>query len=808
MTDRLDLLLVNAPSKLEVYGALSELSAIEPPVWAGLIATYCRNRGFSVAILDAEAEVFSATKTAFEIVRANPRLAVFCVYGHQPSASTQCLPAASETARELKRISQSHIPTLALGTHPSALPEKTLSEEPFDYVCQGEGPRTIETILSMKEWDPGTVPGLWEKNGKHPWKAGTNIENLDTELPQQSWDLLNMEKYKAHNWHLWTGDPQGGYASVQTSLGCTFKCLRGDTLINTMYGAIPIAELARTRKTVPVYTYKNGEVKLADAINIVKTGKNKKLVRVSFDDGSHIDCTPDHRFLKFRINFPANGEVTEDSVEAQHLVPGDRLRAIRIDVSTFNRRTVGWKRSGKYNARMVMEYLIGRDLTDEERVHHKDRNTLNDDPSNLLLCSSDLDHFRNHHPEISNRMKSNNPMHNQKIARKVGRTNKKNHALGIFIPFMCTEKGRKVISRIARKRALTDNPMKRPEIAMAPALRRKRSRRMKALWAQDREKALAFLGRDKNINHRVVSVRTLPKTEDVYCMEVPGYGWFFANNVLVKNCQFCCINAPFGGNTMRFWSPGNVARQIAYLYEAYGITNFKIPDEMFCLNRNHVKEICRLLLDIGDKLNLWAYARVDTVKDEEMLDLLRKAGFRWLGIGIESASKHVRNGVEKGRFGNEQIIESVRRVQSHGIAVAANYIFGLPDDTQETIQETLNLACEINAEMANFYCAMAYPGSPLHSIAKQKGWRLPEDGKDVGWIGYSQHSYESMPLPTDTLTYQQVLDFRDEAWMKYFSHTEYRQMILSKFGQHAFLEVDKMIKYGKPHRKHREHATV
>ncbi|MEZ4752549.1 MAG: hypothetical protein R3B54_18525 [Bdellovibrionota bacterium] len=77
------------------------------------------------------------------------------------------------------------------------------------------------------------------------------------------------------------------------------------------------------------------------------------------------------------------------------------------------------------------------------------------------------------------------------------------------------------------------------------------------------------------------------------------------------------------------------------------------------------------------------------------------------------------------------------------------------------MQETLDLAIEANCEFANFYSAMAYPGSKLYSMAVEQGWALPEN-----WIGYSQHSYESFPLRTENLTNAEVLKFRDEAFVK------------------------------------------
>jgi len=267
-------------------------------------------------------------------------------------------------------------------------------------------------------------------------------------------------------------------------------------------------------------------------------------------------------------------------------------------------------------------------------------------------------------------------------------------------------------------------------------------------------------------------------------------------------CSFCCINAPFGGAGIRYWSSANVIQQIDILVNKYGVKNIKIPDEMFVLNKSHVLEICDGIIERGYDLNIWAYARIDTVKDE-FLEKLKKAGFNWLGIGIESGSKHVRDGVEKGRFGEREIVQTVKKIRDHGIYVGANYIFGLPDDTHETMRETLDMALYLNTEWANFYCAMAYPGSPLHGLAKQKKWTLPEDEGGPGWIGYSQHAYESMPLPTDTLQYTEVLDFRDRAFNQYFTKPAYLSMLRGKFGKEVVDHVAQMTSH-KLKRRHHE----
>ncbi|WP_419469975.1 hypothetical protein [Candidatus Kuenenia sp.] len=94
---------------------------------------------------------------------------------------------------------------------------------------------------------------------------------------------------------------------------------------------------------------------------------------------------------------------------------------------------------------------------------------------------------------------------------------------------------------------------------------------------------------------------------------------------------------------------------------------------------------------------------------------------------------------------------------------------------------------ELNTELANFYCTMAYPVSELYDIAIKEGWDLPKE-----WHGYSQHSYETIPLPTKYISARGVLKFRDEAFCKYFKNAAY--MMEGKFGKEVKEHIQEMTK--------------
>lgn len=220
----LDLLLVNPSARLTGYSELGELSAIEPPLWCALLASYIRKQGYGVAILDAEAENLSTKTTAERIAEANPSVAGIIVLGQNPStSSTPKMTAVGEILRELRGRAP-HIKTLVGGLHPSALPLKTANEFQT-YVCQGEGFITIaELVRALKDGSfPKPIPGLWAP-APDMTVSIPKLVDLNS-LPIPAWDLLPMEMYRACNWHCLADiDNRSPYGVIFTSLGCPFDC--------------------------------------------------------------------------------------------------------------------------------------------------------------------------------------------------------------------------------------------------------------------------------------------------------------------------------------------------------------------------------------------------------------------------------------------------------------------------------------------------------------------------------------------------------------------------------------------------------
>ena len=239
---------------------------------------------------------------------------------------------------------------------------------------------------------------------------------------------------------------------------------------------------------------------------------------------------------------------------------------------------------------------------------------------------------------------------------------------------------------------------------------------------------------------------------------------------------------------MRYWSPEFIIKEFDKLI-SYGVKTIKITDEMFLLNPKYYKPLCEMLADRNkdDSLRMWAYSRVDTIKRKEILSLVRKAGIKWLALGIESGDKNVRLEVSKGKFEDVDVNKVIEQVHASDIEVMGNYIFGLPGDTAEKMQATLDLSINLNTMGWNGYAATALPGSELYKIAINKGLDIPKT-----YEAYSFHSFDALPLSNENLTAAQILKFRDEAFLKYHKNEKFLKKVLKKFIYFALENIRKM----------------
>ena len=266
-------------------------------------------------------------------------------------------------------------------------------------------------------------------------------------------------------------------------------------------------------------------------------------------------------------------------------------------------------------------------------------------------------------------------------------------------------------------------------------------------------------------------------------------------------CSFCMINlinrndseeigvsSNYSG--MRYWSPDFIINEFKKLIKL-GVKTIRITDEMFLLNPKYYLPLCEKLAELNhdDSLRMWAYSRIDTVKNPETLSVVRKAGIKWLCLGIESGDKKVRLEVAKGKFEDVDVRKVVNQVHEADIDVMANYMYGLPGDDKDTIKKTYELSLELCTSGWNTYPAMALPGSALYKEGIEKGIQMPKS-----YSGYSFHAYDTVCLPTEKLEPWEILKLRDDAFVNYHVNPKFLNRIKKRFGDKAVNNIKQMSK--------------
>ena len=263
-----------------------------------------------------------------------------------------------------------------------------------------------------------------------------------------------------------------------------------------------------------------------------------------------------------------------------------------------------------------------------------------------------------------------------------------------------------------------------------------------------------------------------------YDLDQTGFAVLYTSLGCPFMCEYCSVNVVYGRHKTRYRSPDHVVRELELLVNRYGVKHVEIIDDTFTLIPRRVEALCDAIIErkIGDRLNMWCFARTDRVQPR-LMQKMKSAGINWVFMGFESGDDFVLQGVNK-RQTVQQIRQAVDDVHRAGLYIGGNYVFGLPNDTYATMQQTLALAKELNTEYANFFLLMAYPGTELHRQAKQKGYPLPEK-----WGQYGFFAPDALPMRNKHVSAEAILKFRDAAFVDYFSSDRYLSMIHKTFGE-------------------------
>lgn len=214
---------LNPGGRSSSYQDLSKtLTAKEPPLWALLFAALTRNLGADAKVIDSNILNIDEEEVTKRVIEYSPDLVCIPVYGHNPSASTQTMPALRKLVTELHKQNVTEI--LVIGTHPAALPERTLREENVKYVCTGEGFVTLKDFIQQDNLSDIRGLAFLENEKFLKTMPAPLLGNLDEEIPSPAWDLVPISEYRCHNWHAFGESERSPYVSMLTTLGCPYQC--------------------------------------------------------------------------------------------------------------------------------------------------------------------------------------------------------------------------------------------------------------------------------------------------------------------------------------------------------------------------------------------------------------------------------------------------------------------------------------------------------------------------------------------------------------------------------------------------------
>lgn len=245
---------------------------------------------------------------------------------------------------------------------------------------------------------------------------------------------------------------------------------------------------------------------------------------------------------------------------------------------------------------------------------------------------------------------------------------------------------------------------------------------------------------------------------------------------------FFCLATPLSGAVVRKRSPENILGEIRECVEKYGIKNFVFWSDIFNLDKDWTRELCQKIIDSKLNITFSTNTRADSA-DVETIKLMKKAGCRLVSIGIESGCQQMLDKMGK-KITLEQVRKTVAAFKREHIQIYAYYVIGLPWETKETIEQTLNFAKSLNTEYVSFYTAAALVGTRFYDYVEQN---------NLGELNYDKPYYYPS-VRTHSLSRDEVFELHKKLVRSYYLRPGYILKML--FSIRSFAQFKNYFKAG------------
>ncbi len=232
-------------------------------------------------------------------------------------------------------------------------------------------------------------------------------------------------------------------------------------------------------------------------------------------------------------------------------------------------------------------------------------------------------------------------------------------------------------------------------------------------------------------------------------------------------CTFCSSRTEKSlGSLYRMRNPERVVEEMANMHEVYGSQVFGFLDLIFPLLKSQAEELCNGMMNKGlhKKIKWFTECRVKPL-DQETLNMMKKSGCARVCFGIESGNDGILKLLKK-NFTTDDVRNAVSMARKAGLDIDGMFMIGLPEETEETIRETIDFAIELNVRYAIFNLFVPYPGCDLYDTLKAQNKIHYKSWSD--FTSYPTYSGGTPVYVPDDLSHEQLMNLQKYAMNKFY----------------------------------------